>query len=148
MKGENMTGSAPRTGKNLHGSFEYWHPHGNGTGLVTCTHCGSLTTTAFLAAVASGVKPELADFKYGYPHKFYLDTPCKPHMRQISSKDLEVKRDAAGQVTEVVKQITEKRCTSTHAKFYTIHLLDASPEEVEAFNVYAAQAHGFIAIFK
>lgn len=40
-----------------------------------CYHCGSLHPHDVLAALRAGATIELADMKYGWPHKFYLTLP-------------------------------------------------------------------------
>lgn len=40
-----------------------------------CTYCGSITPDAFFAAIEAGYRMEVADWKYGWPHKVYIDWP-------------------------------------------------------------------------
>lgn len=66
----------------------------------TCSYCGSVTVaTAIQLLQTPGTQYSGADWKYGYPHKFYLTAP-----------------------------------DGQHYKFYTVHLQDSTPEEVESFN--------------
>lgn len=37
-----------------------------------CTYCGSLSPNALRDLIKEGAKIELADQKYGWPHKFYI----------------------------------------------------------------------------
>lgn len=58
-----------------------------------CAFCGSLHPTEVVALLKAGAAIHFADWKYGWPHKAYLDNPW--------------------------------------GKFYTRHLVDATPEEYE-----------------
>lgn len=60
----------------------------------SCSYCGSMDPETLAKHVQAGAKIELADMKYGWPHKLYLN--------------------------DIV---------AGHAKFYTEHLQDATPEQ-------------------
>lgn len=40
---------------------------------TTCSYCGSISPTDLVRAIQDGAKLELADFKYGWPHKIYVN---------------------------------------------------------------------------
>lgn len=65
----------------------------------TCNWCGSVHPEDLAAWIRAGLKLEMADMKYGWPHKFYA---------------------VAG---------TTPPTAPTWLKFYTEHLLDASPAD-------------------
>jgi hypothetical protein len=93
--------------------------------LPSCSYCGSLTIDDFLQGLeTSGAHFSGSDWKYGWPHKFYLDLPCAPYRTSLGGR----------YYTENGKRIAE--CTwgeraVRHHKFYSIHLLDATPEQLE-----------------
>lgn len=47
-------------------------------GFRHCSYCGSLHPEDFLRLMDHGVKVGGADWKYGWPHKFYITTDNKP----------------------------------------------------------------------
>lgn len=56
---------------NLHG---YWRPDGS------CSYCGSMTVgEAILRLKTAGTRYSGADWKYGWPHKFYIEAGGYPH---------------------------------------------------------------------
>jgi hypothetical protein len=121
--------------------------------LRSCGYCGSMHPTDVVAALKAGARLEGADRKYGWPHKFYLHGVPNPHEGQrcsvesrgygsekgapppadpgewiqlASPQDLEQKKPEF--VTYSWHKVSVERPT-TWGKFYTEHLLDASPEE-------------------
>lgn len=73
----------------------------------TCSYCGSMSPAdATKALMTPGTHYSGSDWKYGWPHKFYIESNGK------------------------------------HGKFYSVHLLDSSPEEFAAFNTAAANTIG------
>lgn len=87
-----------------------------------CSYCGSLAIDdAIKAFQTPGVHWSGSDWKYGWPHKFYLDIPCEPR-RKCTSKGL---GDNDLGYSEVHLE---------HCKFYTEHLIDASPEQLAEWN--------------
>lgn len=65
--------------------------YGSREGRLHCDYCGSLHPREVVALLKAGASISFADWKYGWPHKAYLDNPW--------------------------------------GKFYTRHLVDATPEE-------------------
>lgn len=72
------------------------------------------------------------DWKYGWPHKFYLEVPCTPY-RFCSS----VSTNKDGQ-----KEYGYDMRTIEHRKFYAEHLLDATPEQFARWDQVAAPLLG------
>jgi hypothetical protein len=66
-------------------------PYRERDGKLHCAFCGSLHPSEVVKLLDAGAKLHLADWKYGWPHKAYLDNPW--------------------------------------GKFYTKHLVDATPED-------------------
>jgi hypothetical protein len=71
----------------IHASEEVWCPAGvklhptDGTipAFRTCSYCGSMHHEDLMNAIASGATMGGADWKYGWPHKFYVDKIPNPH---------------------------------------------------------------------
>ena len=101
--------------------------------LPTCGYCGSLTIDdAIKALQIPGTHYSGSDWKYGWPHKFYLTIPCEPYERIIGSKW------APGKPVEH----TRATVTTRSQKFYSTHLLDATPEQIAQWNSIAAPLLG------
>lgn len=66
-------------------------PYEGREGRQHCAYCGSLHPSEVVALLKAGAGIHFADWKYGWPHKAYLDNPW--------------------------------------GKFYTRHLIDATPED-------------------
>ena len=95
-----------------------------------CNYCGSLSVEAMLKYMQTpGVHYSGSDWKYGYPHKFYVDVPCTPYRRCTS----------AGPGKEDFGYSETK---SEHRKFYSEHLEDATPEQIDEWNRVCAPLLG------
>ncbi len=89
-----------------------------------CTYCGSLKpldTIAFFQM--AGMRFSGSDWKYGFPHKFYLTVPCEPFQDVISSHS----KDG------VTTYETGTRQTRNY-KFYLAHMDDATNGEIRMWN--------------
>lgn len=62
--------------------------------------------------------------QYSWPHKFYIETPCEPYRCCISS--------TSGGGKETTYTYGERR--TEYRKFYTEHLIDATPEQIAEWN--------------
>ena len=52
---------------------------------MRCSYCGSITVTDMLRLLQKpGVRYSGSDWKYGWPHKFYLTTPNGEHLKFYS----------------------------------------------------------------
>lgn len=111
----------------------------------TCEWCGSVTPQQFIEFLAAGCKCDVADWKYGYPHKIYLNVP-NPNPEELrgagsTSEGSEMRYNERGVVTHRVK--TQENAPAgyetwsdqhgwmqlgkypmLHLKFYTAHLDD------------------------
>lgn len=93
---------------------------------TTCSYCGSLSFEDALKAFQTpGMRWSGADWKYGWPHKFYLEIPCEPYEACISGH-------YNGETGE--QSITRAMKTSDHKKFYNEHLQDVSAEQLQQWN--------------
>lgn len=118
----------------------------------SCGYCGSMHPSDLVAAIRAGAHVYWADFKYGWPHKVYVEgvpnpyvgMPCSTTSTGYGSKpgvgkptepgDWVQLRNASSLAykDEFASYAWHKRDVerpTTHGKFYTIHLLDASPDE-------------------
>lgn len=109
-----------------------------------CSYCGSMHPSDLAAALAAGAKVHWADRKYGWPHKIYIDGVPNPHAGLLEST-------CSGNPNPIpegwrkVPTGTFNRHTgepestwiapphpapaTTHGKFYTEHLQDATADE-------------------
>lgn len=131
-----------------------WHEGGQRTDgrLCSCGYCGSMHPAEVAAAIRAGARGHWADFKYGWPHKFYLEGVPNPHAGMVeltSSIGGEPRTDEdraeysikvpSGRFDERTGQPTfyyyapgkPAPALSSHEKFYTVHLLDATAEDRE-----------------
>jgi hypothetical protein len=110
---------------------------GGGT-LRHCEHCGSMHPADVVAAIKAGARGEIADMKYGWPHKVYFHDVPNPH------KGLPASRSGASQPQEGYIKAGERNYlappqpepATTWGKFYTIHLQDATDDEREVIENY------------
>lgn len=88
----------------------------------TCSYCGSITVADVLKAFQTpGVRWSGSDWKYGWPHKFYISIPCEPYTACVGA------RSGGGRPTEY--DYGERRYDEH--KFYAEHMVDATPEQIE-----------------
>ena len=100
----------------------------------TCSFCGSMTIDDVVKyAQIPGTEYSGSDWKYGWPHKFYISIPCDPYERAISGVSA-----LNGEFTDIKRAV----CTSRHHKFYSVHLRDATPEQLERWNAIVAPLLG------
>jgi hypothetical protein len=87
-----------------------------------CSYCGSITVEDVIKAFQTkGVEWSGSDWKYGWPHKFYIRFPIEPQRRCTSHGP---KEDDYG-----YSMVKWEDC-----KFYADHLLDATPEQIAEWN--------------
>ena len=101
--------------------------------LETCSYCGSMTIDDVVKYMRiPGTTYGGSDWKYGWPHKFYIDIPCAPYERLVMSKY------ESGKAPVHERRIVSER----HHKFYSTHLRDATPEQLAAWNSVVAPLLG------
>lgn len=116
----------------------------------TCSYCGSIHPEDLLNALRAGAKAGGSDWKYGWPHKFYVDGipntnagnlvsgtsgsmagPLTPEKRAelqryvMPGGELEVTEDADGRGYRF--NVRNPDGPTTHGKWYNVHLMDLSP---------------------
>lgn len=114
--------------------------------LRSCAYCGSMHPADVAAAIRAGAKGHWADFKYGWPHKAYFDGIPNPHagMREIRTSRSHKPDDEGWEYRPEPRydERTGERLpdrenwvmysiagATTYDKFYTVHLMDATPED-------------------
>lgn len=131
-------------------------------GLLHCRYCGGITPEDFVRLLeGGGSRVEVADWKYGWPHKVYIDfpNPEPDRIRVVSHTDDPSSWGgadqwvAAGDLTEEQQEAVERWRSPTYdsnpayfmfttdvtkrAKFYTIHLTDLPDLEAHADLIHA-----------
>lgn len=110
--------------------------------LCGCSYCGSMHPAELAAAIGAGATVHWADFKYGWPHKLYVDGIPNPHagipeVRCSGSGYAEPDKDPLKDWTQQShgrwswREKPKPASATTHGKFYTEHLQDATPEDRE-----------------
>ena len=113
-----------------------------------CGYCGSMHPADLAAAIRNGAQAHWADFKYGWPHKAYVDGIQNPHVGMLESRcstsnppqaEIDAGKwvrmptgefsQSTGEPTFTYREPGKPAKATTSGKFYTVHLLDASPED-------------------
>lgn len=87
----------------------------------SCSHCGSMHPGDLYEALMGGAHMDGSDWKYGWPHKFYLESvPVPPEFQGVTYCS------SYTYINGVKTDLQYARIgPTTHGKFYSIHLLDA-----------------------
>lgn len=97
-------------------------------GILHCSYCGSLTIEDTLRFLQTpGTQYSGSDWKYGWPHKFYITYPSKPYIHKVSST----------YVNGVETDVRFKEMNTRHGKFYSTHLADATQDQIRQWNKVA-----------
>lgn len=99
--------------------------------LRSCHYCGSMHPEDIAVAIQAGAKGEWADWKYGWPHKAYFEGIPNPHAGLLEVRS-SANYEHAGWIKDgnYWHEVVPKPAPAlTRGKFYTVHLLDASPED-------------------
>ena len=131
--------------------------------LVGCGYCGSMHPADLAAAIKAGARGHFADQKYGWPHKAYFDDIPNPHagIKESRSSRSNPPQDEidAGKWVQIpngfnpatgVAQFTWTEAGSpapstTHGKFYLIHLQDATPFDKATIERHLGVSFEFLA---
>jgi hypothetical protein len=118
----------------------------------TCKYCGSIHPEDLVNALAAGAKLGGSDWKYGWPHKFYIDGIPNSQAGNMVSRESgnraemtdeeraykdQQYADRGGRVEwKKTEGGWEYKCfepdgATTHGKWYNAHLKDLSPEAFE-----------------
>lgn len=112
-------------------------------GYRACGYCGSIHPEDLLGYIEREEvgRAEMADRKYGYPHKVYVDVR-NPLAGQLVSRSMSSEPDGKG---GYIQAYGEPRPDGpyTHAKFYTRHLLGLDDEQFGALTAWLERATGW-----
>lgn len=98
-----------------------------------CAYCGSLHPEDLLVILASHGSLHGSDWKYGYPHKFYVEFP-----NPRAGETIETSRSYGGDNPPEGTPTYGPAWHTLHAKFYTDHLLDEGYSEAALTAILAA----------
>lgn len=112
-----------------------------------CAYCGSMHPSDVAAAIRAGARGEWADMKYGWPHKaYFIDIP-NPHAGLLESRasaNFKPEEPDWIQVDEHHWREPGKPASDkTDGKFYTVHLMDATPEDRAAIEAHLGLTFNF-----
>jgi hypothetical protein len=111
----------------------------------SCSYCGSIHPEDLIKLIEAGATMHGADWKYGWPHKFYVEKIPNPHAGKVvemgSSSGPSITKDTAGAVFAPTCHHAdckehgywklprmEPAPATTTAKFYNAHLEDCDDE--------------------
>lgn len=99
--------------------------------LRSCAYCGSMHPADVAAAIRAGATGEWADRKYGWPHKAYFHGIPNPHAGLMESRGFaNFKREGWVQTgPHWWREPGAPAAATTDGKFYSVHLMDATPED-------------------
>jgi hypothetical protein len=109
--------------------------------LRSCSYCGSMHPTDVAVAIRAGARGEWADRKYGWPHKAYFTDIPNPHAGLLESRaSANFKPKEHPDWIQVDEHHWREPGVpapdKTYGKFYTVHLMDATPEERETIETH------------
>lgn len=117
----------------------------------TCSYCGSIHPEDLVKAIAAGAKLGGSDWKYGWPHKFYISEIPNPNAGKLVCRisgsgplpltdadrsrfvappggRVEFGEDDSLHIKRWTAQVFEPDGPTTHGKWYNDHLMDLSDE--------------------
>lgn len=114
--------------------------------LRTCAYCGSVHPSDLATWLVQGAGVHWSDWKYGWPHKVYVDRIPNPFAGMAESTQMQSTRPDQVEVDKGmwVQKLAYYLASgdpvywwckvgaaqpTTNGKFYTVHLQDATPEE-------------------
>lgn len=99
-----------------------------------CSYCGSITPTDMIALMQTdGTRYSGSDWKYGFPHKFYIEAAIEPIEHYCIGATYQ-----DGQMSDPLYDTKKHQ----HLKFYTEHMQDATSEQIEEWNAKVAPLLG------
>ncbi len=118
-----------------------WKPAQDEHNYRRCDFCGSMNPEDLLGFIDRGEvrRVEMADRKYGYLHKLYLDVPNPLVGQPRAYGSTSSLRDGV----RVEEPIIHPAPAFTHGKFYTRHLLDLPDDKFVKLIRWIEQATGY-----
>lgn len=89
----------------------------------TCSYCGGMHPLDLLAAIKAGATLDVADWKYGWPHKVYVEGVPNP----LAGQRVVMGSNTEGGVTTPIWGDAPRHA---HGKFYNTHLADLDDAEL------------------
>lgn len=102
-----------------------------------CSFCGSIHPEDLASALEAGARMSLADKKYGYLHKFYVEMP-----NPKSGKECVVGSRSGPGLPKGGEPIVGVASATMTAKFYTQHLHDLAPDAFDTLAKLILTASG------
>ena len=112
--------------------------------LRSCAYCGSMHPADVAAAIRAGAKGEWADMKYGWPHKSYFEGIPNPHAGLLEVRVSTNFPPEGDRYKDWIKapdgqhwhEPGRPAAVKTDGKFYSVHLMDATPEDRETIETH------------
>lgn len=92
---------------------------------VTCSYCGSVSCSDLLIMLQAGARLKMTDWKYGYPHKFYVNGIAN----ELAGQTIQIGSRSANGVSTPLMGAASTHC---FLKFYISHLANDCPEAIFA----------------
>lgn len=81
-----------------------WRNAGPGRAYRSCSYCGSIHPEDLLHAMRNGSTAERSDFKYGWPHKFYITGGPVGHAKWYNEHFTDMDADAVRALSEELEK--------------------------------------------
>lgn len=108
----------------------------------TCYFCGSIHPEDLLTALEAGARLGGSDWKYGWPHKFYVENLPNPIAGQDCDTGSSSRFENGQRIEEKLRGVAPAH---GHAKWYNEHLQDAGfDDEARARLIAALERHAGI----
>lgn len=105
----------------------------------TCSFCGCIHPEDLLKVLAEGATLHGSDWKYGWPHKFYVEGIPNPNAgRQVRIGGKSWTENGVDHREDIMDEAPEH----TTGKWYNVHLEDLSPEAFDKFAPVLSEASG------
>lgn len=91
-----------------------------------CSYCGSIHPEDLLAALDAGAELHGSDWKYGFPHKFYIENIPNPNRDELAEIGM---KSYPGEDGEPVRESIYGAQGNFSSKWYNVHLLDQGYDE-------------------
>lgn len=101
----------------------------------TCSYCGSIHPEDLMKFFANGATAHGADWKYGWPHKFYIEGILNP----IAGKTVRIGSESGPGYD---RSIMGTASAHTPAKFYNKHLVDVPQAMFDELAILLEQQTG------
>lgn len=102
-----------------------------------CSYCGSIHPEDLLRVLADGARMHGSDWKYSWPHKFYVEVPNR--VNPAVEVEIGARYDGSAKKTPIMGTIEW-----FHAKWYNEHLHDEMDNEARAALLAAIEKHSGI----